>query len=112
MTGRAMMLTNPLIRRSDRAMSRRTMLRGVGVGLALPLLNAMSPATARAQSAATPRRLFAICNNLGVLPGEFFPDEPGADYKPSNYLKILQDHRHDFTVFSGVSHPNVDGGHP
>ena len=56
--------------------------------------------------------MFAICNNLGVLPGEFFPADAGANYSPSNYLKILQDHRNDFTVFSGVSHPNVDGGHP
>ena len=93
------------------AISRRTMLRGAGVGLALPLLNAMA-ANARAQSAAAPRRMLAICNNLGLLPDEFFPANAGADYTPSNYLKILQDYRKDFTVFSGVSHPNVDGGHP
>lgn len=92
--------------------SRRTVLRGVGVGLALPLLDAMAPATLRAQSAAIPRRMFAICNNLGLLPGEFFPTGEGRDYTPSPYLKLLQDHRQDFTVFSGVSHPNVDGGHP
>ena len=97
---------------TNRAISRRTMLRGAGVGLALPFLNAMAPATARAQSAAVPRRMFAICNNLGLLPGEFFPADAGAGYTPSNYLKILEDHRKDFTVFSGVSHPNVDGGHP
>ena len=53
------------------------MLRGAGVGLALPLLNAMAPATARAQSAAAPRRMFAICNNLGLLPDEFFPANAG-----------------------------------
>jgi hypothetical protein len=94
-----------------RAISRRTMLRGVGVGLALPLLNAMSPA-ARAQAPSAPRRMFAICNNLGLLPGEFFPADAGAGYAPSNYLKAIQEYRKDFTVFSGVSHPNVDGGHP
>jgi len=96
----------------SRAISRRTLLRGVGVSLALPLLNVMVPAGARAQLTAVPRRMFGICNNLGVLPAEFFPVEPGQDYTPSPYLKILQDHRKDFTVFSGVSHPNVDGGHP
>src|SRR4029078_7084689 len=69
-------------------------------------------ANAGAQSTAAPRRLLAICNNLGVLPDEFFPANAGAGYTPSNYLKILQDYRADFTVFSGVSHPNVDGGHP
>lgn len=104
--------TNGHTRLRDRDLSRRTMLRGVGVGMALPLLNAMSPAAARAQSASAPRRMFAVCNNLGLLPGEFFPANAGADYTPSNYLKVLQDYRKDFTVFSGVSHPNVDGGHP
>lgn len=88
--------------------SRRTLLRGAGVSLALPLLEGM----ARAQTAAAPRRMFAICNNLGVLPGDFFPARAGRDYEPPPYLKILADHRDHFTVFSGVSHPNVDGGHP
>jgi hypothetical protein len=86
------------------AMSRRTLLRGVGVSLALPLLEGMA--------GQTPRRMFAVCNNLGLLPGEFFPSGAGADYVPSPYLKILEPYRKDFTVFSGVSHPNVDGGHP
>ena len=61
---------------TNRAVSRRAMLRSAGVGLALPLLNAMTSATARAQSAAAPRRMFAICNNLGLLPDEFFPAKP------------------------------------
>jgi hypothetical protein len=88
------------------------MLRAAGVGLTLPLLNVMTVGNARAQTAATPRRLLAICNNLGLLPDEFFPVNAGAGYTPSNYLKILEEYRKDFTVFSGVSHPNVDGGHP
>ena len=72
----------------------------------------MAPTTARAQARGIPRRMFGICNNLGLLPGEFFPTNGGRDYTPSPYLKILQDYREEFTVFSGVSHPNVDGGHP
>jgi hypothetical protein len=94
-----------------RVMSRRTLLRGLGVSLTLPLLDVMTPVTLRAQTAAVPRRMFGICNNLGLLPAEFFPTG-GRDYTPSPYLKILQDYRNDFTVLSGVSHPNVDGGHP
>ena len=54
-----MLNTNGQIRSPHRAISRRTILRGAGVGLALPLLNAMTGATARAQSAALPRRMFA-----------------------------------------------------
>jgi BMFP domain-containing protein YqiC len=67
---------------------------------------------ARASAAAAPRRMFCICNNLGVLPQPFFPKDAGREYTPSPYLKLLQEHRADFTVLSGVSHPNVDGGHP
>lgn len=93
-------------------LSRRTLLRATGVTLALPLLEAMSPAQTSAAKSPTPRRVFAICNNLGLLPGEFFPTGTGATYTPSNYLKLLDAYRQDFTVFSGVSHPNVDGGHP
>jgi BMFP domain-containing protein YqiC len=56
--------------------------------------------------------MFCICNNLGVLPEPFFPKDAGRDYTPSPYLKLLQEHRADFTVLGGVSHPFVDGGHP
>jgi hypothetical protein len=93
---------------------RRHFLRGAGVALALPLLDAMIPALARADAGATPRRFFGICNNLGLLPDLFFPaaDSSGADYKPSTYLEHLADYRSDFSVFSGVSHPDVDAGHP
>jgi hypothetical protein len=56
--------------------------------------------------------MLAICNNLGLLPDQFFPKESGRDYTLSPYLEVLKDHRNDFTVFSGVSHPDVDGGHP
>jgi hypothetical protein len=95
-----------------RALSRRTLLRAAGVSLALPLLDVMTPVSARAQKTAVPRRMFGICNNLGLLPAEFFPADTGRNYTPSAYLKLLQEYRDHFTVFSGVSHPNVDGGHP
>jgi len=100
-------------------LSRRRFLRGTGVALSLPLLDAMMPSFARAQTAssplapgAVPRRMFAVCNNLGLLPANFFPTGSGRDYVASPYLELLKEHRNDFTVFSGVSHPNVDGGHP
>jgi hypothetical protein len=99
------------------AISRRRFLRGVGVAMSLPLLDAMYPRTARAASDAlapnaTPRRMFGICNNLGLRPDLFFPAGTGRGYEASPYLKLLEAHRDHFTVISGVSHPNVDGGHP
>jgi BMFP domain-containing protein YqiC len=100
--------------------SRRRFLQGVGIALSLPFLDSMVPGFARAASAsssplapgAVPRRMFGICNNLGLLPDMFFPKGEGRDYIASPYLQLLQEHRNDFTVLSGVSHPNVDGGHP
>lgn len=98
------------------AISRRRFLQGVGVTMSLPLLDAMLPRAARAASTlaagTVPRRMFGICNNLGLLPDQFFPTGVGRDYAASPYLKLLEAHRNDFTVISGVSHPNVDGGHP
>jgi Protein of unknown function (DUF1552) len=98
------------------ALSRRTFLRGAGVALCLPLLDAMTPALAGVVGGAadkqTPRRVLGICNNLGLVPDGFFPKEAGPDYTPSTYLETLKEHRDKFTVFSGVSHPEVDGGHP
>lgn len=98
----------------QRAIPRRQFLRGTGVMLALPFLEAMLPAFSRAASAAPPppRRMLAICNNLGLLPDLFFPGQSGHGYTLPPYLQLLREHRDDFTVFSGLSHPDVDGGHP
>src|SRR4051794_7189150 len=105
-----------------RPMSRRRFLRAAGVALALPFLDSMVAPFARAQVASSPtspagpdgppRRLFAVCNNLGLLHEPFFPKDAGKDYTLSPYLQFLKDHRNDFTVMSGVSPPNVDGGPP
>jgi hypothetical protein len=102
-----------------RPIARRRFLRGAGVALALPFLDSMAPAFAQTQKSssplapgAKPRRMLGICNNLGLLGDQFFPTGKGRDYVPSPYLQLLQEHRNDFSVFTGVSHPNVDGGHP
>ena len=102
------------------AISRRKFLRGAGILLSLPMLEAMTPAYAAVAKRVAadetpggkPRRFLGICNNLGLLPEHFFPKENGRDYRLSPYLALLKEHRNDFTVFSGVSHPDVDGGHP
>jgi hypothetical protein len=99
-----------------RSLSRRHFLRGTGVLLGLPLLEAMSPAFARAADAPAlpPRRFLGICNNLGLLPEKFFPtaDSVGRGYALSPYLEVMKAVRDDFTVLSGVWHPDVDSGHP
>jgi hypothetical protein len=100
-----------------RALSRRQFLRSAGIVMSLPLLDSMLPSFARggvvgAKGGATkPRRMLAVCNNLGLLPEQFFPKQTGRGYPLSPYLELLKEHRDDFTVFSGVSHPDVDGSH-
>ncbi|MBM3758100.1 MAG: DUF1552 domain-containing protein [Acidobacteria bacterium] len=88
-----------------RSLPRRTLLRAAGVALALPKLDCF------AQAAAVPRRMIILANNLGVLPKHFFPATAGRDYEVTPYLQHLQPHRKEFTVFSGLSHPGVSGGH-
>ncbi len=90
---------------------RRLFLRGLGVTLALPALECLTPAFARAAAPTPPKRMLLISNNLGVLPQHFFPKDKGAGYTPSPYLQELAAFRSDFSIFSGLSHPAVTGGH-
>ena len=71
----------------------------------------MTPALARAANTQPPQRMLLISNNLGVLPKPFFPKTAGRDYELSPYLSALEEFRNDFTVFSGLSHAGVVGGH-
>src|SRR5207249_1532568 len=92
--------------------SRRSSLKGAGVGLTLPLLDSMQSALGASPAAVVkPRRIVAIQTNMAILPQYFFPEKSGRDYELSPYLKLIDSHRKDFTVFSGVNHPYVDGGH-
>mgnify|MGYP001382678438 CR=1 FL=1 len=84
--------------------------------MGLPMLEAMTPVFSKSLLAASPgaqapKRMLAVCNNLGILPTQFFPSEAGVGYGLSPYLQELVAYRNDFTVLSGVSHPGVDGSH-
>ncbi len=95
---------------APRPLSRRTFLRGAGVAMALPFLDAMQPARG-APKADVPRRMVCIETNMGILPQFFFPEKIGKDYAPTPYLDKLKAQRDQLTVFSGTSHPGVTGGH-
>ncbi|MEY2598105.1 MAG: hypothetical protein RLZZ142_364 [Verrucomicrobiota bacterium] len=92
-------------------LSRRTFLRGMGALVGLPLLESMSPVFSRASSPAVPGRMILISNNIGFIPKAFFPEASGTGYSMSSTLAELEPFRRDFTVFSGLSHPGVYGGH-
>jgi hypothetical protein len=92
-------------------LQRRTFLKGAGVAIALPMLEAMSP-VAQALSAQKPvKRFVCMSNNYGIYKGTFFPgsDQAGADYEMPKTLKPLERHRKDFNVFSNLDHGNTIG---
>ena len=101
-------------------LSRRTVLRGLGVTLALPLLEAMMPRSAFAASSlkplgrtgfkATPRVIYCYVPN-GVNMFQWLPKDSGANYTLSPTLETLKDHRSQFSLLSGLGHFNADGGH-
>ncbi len=91
------------------ALSRRSFLHGSGVSLALPFLEAMLPRHAGAAGATPPKRMVFACTSLGIYGPSLFPKETGRDYTLTPYLETIKEHRNDFTVFSGVCHPDQAG---
>ncbi len=55
--------------------------------------------------------MICVCTTLGIEAESIFPKTTGRDYELTPYLEPLEGLRDDFTLFSGVSHPGVDGGH-
>ena len=89
------------------SLNRRAFLKGTGATMALPFLSAMTPAFSR--EPITPKRFVAMNAGLGFHVPNFIPAEAGANYVAPIYLEKLKAHRKDFTVFSGLSHPNQNG---
>ncbi|MBM3788260.1 MAG: DUF1552 domain-containing protein [Acidobacteria bacterium] len=86
-------------------MHRRTLLKGAGVAIGLPLLEAMVPAaTPQHLTAAAPvRRLGFVMYPLGVDQARWRPKGEGRNYEFSEALAPLAPHRGKFTVISGLS---------
>ena len=103
---------------TKKALPRRTVLRGMGSLVALPLLGAMIPAlTATGRTAAAPisRLGFFYAPNGMFLPNFHPAGNGGRDYKITRILTPLKDYREQMTVVSGLSNnglvsPNEGGG--
>ena len=91
--------------------SRRAALKASGIAIALPLLESMNPAIGQ-EHVASPKRMVLICNALGLHSASLFPKSSGREYERTEYLDLLKDHRNDFTLFSGLSHPDQNGKEP
>lgn len=92
-------------------LSRRALLRGAGITLGLPFLEAMTPALAAVKETKQARRFVGMSLALGLHNPNLVPQGSGRSYQPSRYLQSIQDLRESFTVVSGSSHPGVTGGH-
>lgn len=92
-------------------LSRRHVLRGLGVSLALPLLDCMRPARAAAAEAARPRRCAFMYLPNGVCLGAWQMTEAGPTYTMSRLLQPLVEQRGVITPISGLYHPNAIGIH-
>jgi hypothetical protein len=86
-------------------LSRRTFLNGVGVALALPLLESMVPAMARGQSLPARRtRLGCIYFPHGAIMPKWTPATDGAGFELPEILQPLAAHHRQINVISGLEH--------
>lgn len=101
-------------------LERRSVLRGLGACLSLPLLEAMFPSSLHAAPSKCrplaqslgrhPRAIFCyVPNGVNIL--DWMPKGTGSDFKLSPTLEVLADHRKDLSVLTGLGHPNSRGGH-
>ncbi len=87
-----------------KALPRRTLLRGIGATLALPLLDSMVPAFAAADTAATPvKRLGVVYVPNGMTMKQWTPDAEGAGFEFTPLLKPLEPYRDRILVLSGLN---------
>jgi hypothetical protein len=99
---------------SKKHLSRRAVLRGAGVSIALPLLDAMVPAaTALAQTAAAPApRLGFVYFPHGAVMHDWVPQQTGSNFEYSRILKPLQPLNDYVTVVSGLRNKGGESTNP
>lgn len=90
-------------------LKRRTLLRGAGVAIALPLLEAMVPAmTALGATAAAPvKRFVGVWHPHGAAPGYWSPVTEGRDFPFSYITKPLEKFRDRITLVTGLDVPEA-----
>src|ERR1700686_2199710 len=99
---------------TKKSISRRTILRGVGTAVALPLLDAMIPAFAPAATTAPVRRLGVVYHPNGVIYDKWLPTGEGSNFELSPTLKGLEPFKDKTIVVTGLfwhpAEPLGDGG--
>lgn len=88
-------------------LSRRTVLRGLGTTMALPFLEAMTPAARAADAGARPKRLSVFYTPNGMTMDAYRPTATGTDYVLPPTLAPLELYHSDMVVVSGLGHPQA-----
>jgi hypothetical protein len=95
--------TRPPGRVLSRVLSRRTILRGLGAAISLPLLDAMVPAFASTTPAASQLRLAFIYVPNGILMDQWTPESDAHNFELPRILAPLAPHRDNVLVLSGLT---------
>ena len=91
---------------TGKCLARRTFLRGIGATIALPMLDAMTPAFAAASrlGSNTPRRVAFVYVPNGIIMKDWTPAADGSAFDFPRILKPLEPFRKDLLVLSGLTH--------
>ena len=94
---------------SKKSIPRRTILRGAGVALGLPLLDSMIPAQTPLDKTAAvpPKRFLGVWHPHGAAPGYWSPQQEGSDFEFSFIAKPLEPFRNRVTMISGMDMPEA-----
>ena len=96
---------------SKKHLSRRTVLRGAGAVIALPLLDAMLPAMA-ATPKPTPQRLAFVGFPHGAVMRHWSPEQTGKDFQITKILEPLAPYRQHLTIVSGLRNKPAENPEP
>src|SRR5712692_4480206 len=94
---------------SKNAIPRRTLLRGMGATLALPMLDAMTPAFAAATTRPIRMAFMQVPNGIFNLKNEWTPKIVGADWEMTRTLEPLAAFKDRMVVISGLDHQQAAG---
>jgi hypothetical protein len=86
----------------SKPLARRTLLRGAGVALALPFLDAMRPRVATAAAPATPKRFVVFFSANGTIKDQWQPTGTESDFTLSPILQPLAGHESDLLIMRGL----------
>ena len=95
---------NNSLKRRNSALSRRTFLKGLGVSMALPVMESLVPAAMARSLEQRPKRMTVFYSPNGVRMQRYTPATAGKNYAMTPILKPLEKVRDKFSVISGLAH--------